>query len=102
VWGFEPSPGREPNEIPKVIDLLLFQMSVVPLVFGDLFDELRRPVSLFDQNFGMGMLADDLLDPSIVTPHRVGYYRPWRSHAARHSGVSHIQNDKDGFRVSIC
>jgi crystallin alpha B len=83
-----------------MIDLLLFQMSLVPLLMGDLFDELRRPVSLFDQNFGMGMLGDDLLNPSVVAPLRIGYYRPWRSQAARHSGVSHIQSDKDGFRVS--
>jgi crystallin alpha B len=69
---------------------------------GDLLDELQRPASLFDQNFGVGLLGDDLLNPSIVAPLRAGYYRPWRSHAARHSGVSHIQYDKDGFKVSTC
>lgn len=100
--GFESSPRQEPNEIPKVIDLLVLQMSLVPLLIGDLFDELQRPVSLFDQNFGMGLLGDDLLNPSILAPLRAGYYRPWRGHAARHSGMSHIQNDKDGLRVSTC
>jgi crystallin alpha B len=74
-------------------------MSLVPLVTGDLFDELHRPVSLFDQHFGLGMLRDDLLSHSLVAPLRVGYYRPWRNQAVRHSGVSHIQNDQDGFRV---
>ncbi|XP_023727557.1 protein lethal(2)essential for life [Cryptotermes secundus] len=76
-------------------------MSLVPLLIGDLFDELQRPVSLFDQNFGMGLLGDDLLNPSILAPLRAGYYRPWRSHAARHGGGSHIQNDKDGFKVNL-
>jgi crystallin alpha B len=75
-------------------------MSLVPLLVNDLLEDLRRPVSLFDQNFGMGMLRDDLLNPSVITPLRVGYYRPWRAQAARHSGISHIQDDKDGFRVS--
>lgn len=76
-------------------------MSLVPLLISDLLDELRRPVSLFDQNFGVGMLRDDMLNPSFVAPLRVGYYRPWRSQAARHSGVSHIQDDKNDFKVNL-
>jgi crystallin alpha B len=75
-------------------------MSLVPLLISDLLDDIRRPVSLFDQNFGMGMLRDDLLSPSFVAPLRVGYYRPWRSQAARQSGMSHIQDDKQDFKVS--
>jgi crystallin alpha B len=90
------------NQIPNVIAQLLLQMSLIPSLVGDLFDELQRPVSLFNQNFGMGLLGDDLLNPSILAPLRVGYYRPWHSHASRHSDVSHIQNDKDGFKVSKC
>jgi crystallin alpha B len=76
-------------------------MSQIPLLLHDLLDNLQRPVSLFDQNFGMGMLGDDLLNPSIVAPLGVGYRRPWRSQAAHHSGMSHIQDDKDSFRVSM-
>jgi crystallin alpha B len=82
------------------MEYLLFQMSLVPFLISDLLDDLRRPVSLFDQNFGMGMLRDDLLNPSFVTPLRAGYYRPWRSQAACHSGMSHIQEDSHGFKVS--
>jgi len=78
---------------------LLFQMSLVPFFIDGWLDELRRPMNIFDQNFGMGMLRDDLTS-HIMTPIRAGYYRPWRSQAARHSGVSHIQNDKEGFKVS--
>jgi crystallin alpha B len=75
-------------------------MSLVPFLINDLLDDLRRPVSLFDQNFGMGMLGDDLLNPSFVAPLRVGYYRPWRNQAAHHSGVSNIQDDKHDFKVN--
>jgi hypothetical protein len=76
-------------------------MSLVPLILDDLLHDLRRPVSLFDQHFCRGMLPDGLLDPSIVGPIRVGYYRPWRNQAARQSYVSQIQHDKEGFKVSV-
>jgi crystallin alpha B len=74
-------------------------MSLLPLLIDDLIDVSRRPVHLFDQNFGMGILGDELLNPSVTAPLRVGYYRPWRSQAARQSGVSNIENSKDGFKV---
>ncbi|PSN36850.1 hypothetical protein C0J52_14969 [Blattella germanica] len=105
------------------------EMSVVPLLFRDCIDdfrrplgrdrsffgedrdffsgdrslrsEFRRPLSIFDQNFGMGMMQDDLLSPSIVSPLRMGYYRPWRTLAPRQSGVSNIQYDKDGFKINL-
>jgi hypothetical protein len=75
-------------------------MSLVPLLLDDLLHDFRRPVRLCDQHFGLGMLPDDL-DPSAVGPIRVGYYRPWRNQAARQSGVSKIQHDKEGFIVRI-
>ena len=73
-------------------------MSLVPLLLSDLLDEVHRPVDLFDQNFGLGMLHDDIINPSVVGPLRIGYYRPWRNQAARRSGVSNLQNTK-GFKV---
>jgi crystallin alpha B len=76
-------------------------MSLVPLLLDDLLHDLRRPASLFDQHFGRGMVPDDLLDASVVGPVRVGYYRPWRNQAARQSGVSKIQHDKEGFKVNL-
>ena len=78
---------------------LLFQMSLVPFCIDGWLDELRQPMNIFDQHFGMGMLQDDL-NPHFIAPLRAGYYRPWRSQVARHSGVSQIENDKEGFRVS--
>jgi Alpha crystallin A chain, N terminal. len=74
-------------------------MSLVPFI-DDFMNFVQRPVNIFDQHFGMGMLGDDLLNPSLITPFRAGYYRPWRSQAARYSGVSQVQSDKEGFRVS--
>jgi hypothetical protein len=73
-------------------------MSLVPFFVDDVLQDLRRPMNIFDQHFGMGILRDDL--SHIFTPMRAGYYRPWRRQAARHSGVSQIENDKEGFRVS--
>jgi crystallin alpha B len=77
----------------------LFQMSLLPLLISDLLESRQRPVNIFDQNFGLGMLGEDLLNPSVIAPLRVGYYRPWRSQAAHQSGVSNIQNSKDAFKV---
>ncbi|PSN45237.1 Protein lethal(2)essential for life [Blattella germanica] len=85
----------------KQVDSKGDNMSLVPLLLSDLLDEARRPISLFDQNFGLGMLHDDLLNPSIVAPLRIGYYRPWRNQTPRQSGVSNIQNDKEGFKVNL-
>ncbi|XP_069691047.1 protein lethal(2)essential for life-like [Periplaneta americana] len=76
-------------------------MSLIPLLFSDVLDDLRRPVSLFDQHFGRGMFPEDLLSPSIIAPLRIGYYRPWRNLSAHSSGMSNIQNTKDGFKVNL-
>jgi len=76
-------------------------MSLVPLLMDDLLHDLRRPVSLFDQHFGLGMVPDDVLGASVVSPVRIGYYRPWRNQTACQSGVSRIQHDNEGFKVRI-
>ena len=77
----------------------LFQMSLAPFFIDGWLDELRRPMNIFDQHFGVGMLQDDL-NPHFIAPLRAGYYRPWRSQVGRQSGVSQVQNDNEGFRVS--
>jgi len=66
-------------------------MSLVPFCIDGWLDGLRQPMDIFDQHFGMGMLQDDL--NHFIAPLRAGYYRPWRSQVAHHSGVSHIEND---------
>ena len=88
------------------------QMSVVPLVFRDWWDDIDRPVSrLLDQHFGTGLHRDDLI--SSLTglgfnraPLRSifgnTYYRPWRNMTRQNSsGSSTIQLENENFQVGI-
>nr|ABC84492.1 heat shock protein 20.5 [Locusta migratoria] len=76
-------------------------MALTPVI-RHLLDDVDRQMSLFDQHFGMGLTHDDLLFPRMsVVPALSGYYRPWRHLAARNSGVSSIQNNKEGFKVNL-
>ncbi|XP_025407226.1 alpha-crystallin A chain-like [Sipha flava] len=77
-------------------------MSILPY----LLDELSRP-TMYDQNFGLGLLDDDLL----LGPRYHGrshfpvllksYLRPHRLSSAAQSGLSCIQNDKNNFKVNL-
>ncbi|KAF4519163.1 hypothetical protein B566_EDAN008226 [Ephemera danica] len=52
-------------------------MSMVPMVFRDWWDDFDRPMSrLWDNNFGLGLRRDDLLRS------HANYIRPWRRPAA--------------------
>lgn len=87
------------------------EMSVVPLVFHDWWDDFDRPVSrLMDQHFARGLNRDDLIsrfsDLSLARPvrsiFRDRYYRPWMNvtRQQQSSGSSTIQIDsKDNFQV---
>lgn len=80
-------------------------MSLVPLL-SELLDDYRRPHlgDLYDQNFGLGLLNDEVLRPvhSLLSgPLRSGYLRPWRNLAAAESGVSAIQTDKNEVRINL-
>ncbi|XP_067001809.2 alpha-crystallin B chain [Anabrus simplex] len=74
-------------------------MSLAPYLLNDFFGDwdVFRPRSLFNPNFGLGLFDEDLLFPRRSSL----YLRPWRRMAARDSGVSSIQYDKDAFRASI-
>ncbi len=83
-------------------------MSLLPHLINELvrpsydrYDPINR---LYDQNFGFGLLDDDLLyaRPSVLdlaTPLLAGYVRPLRHQRPESSGVSSIVSDKDGFKV---
>ncbi|XP_067001757.2 protein lethal(2)essential for life [Anabrus simplex] len=73
-------------------------MSLAPYLMNDFFDDwdVFRPRSLFDPNFGLGLLNEDM--PLLQ---RCPYFRPWRHRTARDSGVSNLQYDKDAFRVNL-
>lgn len=89
------------------------QMSIVPLVFRNWWDDFDRPVSrLLDQHFGIGLHRDDLISNLSGlgidrTPIRsiLGnrYYRPWGNVTTRQnsSGTSTIQLENDNFQVGI-
>ena len=75
-------------------------MSLLRLVFDDDFS--RPCINLFDQNFGLGLLGDDLLPAQPLVIRGTGnYYRPWRHLTRQQSGTSSLQSDKDGFRVNL-
>lgn len=78
-------------------------MSIIPVVLNDLLDDFTRPSSIFDQNFGLGLLADDLINPRSLMrmPMTRGYYRPWRHIHGRDSGVSSIASNDSEFKVNL-
>ncbi|XP_063234356.1 protein lethal(2)essential for life-like [Bacillus rossius redtenbacheri] len=76
-------------------------MALVPFLLSDMLDDLRRPSSLLDQNFGLGLLNDDLVTPRVASPLQLFYYRPWRLQASKESGISNVQNDKEKFKVML-
>jgi len=62
-----------------------------------LFDDMPRQLSLFDQNFGLGLMNEDLYQPMMSR----SYIRPWRHLTRQQSGVSNVINDKDKFQVNL-
>ncbi|XP_025406588.1 alpha-crystallin A chain-like [Sipha flava] len=77
-------------------------MSILPY----LLDELSRP-TIYDQHFGLNLLDDDLvLHPRRLhrrlnhSPSFMLYQRPYRPTASS-QGLSHIQNDKNNFKVNL-
>ncbi|XP_015609636.1 protein lethal(2)essential for life [Cephus cinctus] len=85
-------------------------MSLLPLVFSDWWEDLDRPHSVFDQDFGLHVTPSDLLplssDVWAVRPYRkrLYRYRPYdRSLAKRSatSGVSTVQPNKDKFELTL-
>ncbi|KAK7571808.1 hypothetical protein V9T40_014280 [Parthenolecanium corni] len=82
-------------------------MALLPHLLHELLHDARErdPVSrLFDQDFGIGLLNDELYRPSIgalTTPLLAGYVRPLRHVIPDDSGVSSITRDKDSFKVNL-
>lgn len=83
---------------------------MVPLIFRDWWDdeEFYRPSRLFDQNFGLALRRDDLINSlSTIRPRspafRNSYLRPWSPSPIlqRQNSASTIQQDKDKFQVIL-
>lgn len=83
------------------------KMSMVPLLFRDWWDDddFYRPSRLLDQQFGLGLRRDDLLNSISTVPRRSrlsNYIRPWTTAPTtltRQDSGSTIQQDKDKFQV---
>ncbi|XP_014290386.1 protein lethal(2)essential for life [Halyomorpha halys] len=80
-------------------------MSLIPFL-SELIDEYSRPrrEPLYDQNFGIGLLTDEILRPMnalMSMPLRCGYLRPWRNLAASDSGISSIQINENEFVINL-
>lgn len=93
-------------------------MSLIPLLFSDWWEDLDRPHRLLDQNFGLGLYPEQLLNPSILDQYvlparerRMGgamprnpliYYRPWGELLRKEGGgTSTVKADKDKFQVVL-
>uniref|UniRef100_A0A023F777 Putative 21.4 kDa heat shock protein n=1 Tax=Triatoma infestans TaxID=30076 RepID=A0A023F777_TRIIF len=81
-------------------------MSLLPALINELLDDYRRPFfgNIYDQNFGMGLLNDEILRPRstlLSVPLRCGYLRPWRTLDAGDSGVSTVAADNNEFKVTL-
>ncbi|OAD53803.1 Protein lethal(2)essential for life [Eufriesea mexicana] len=89
-------------------------MSLIPLLFSDWWEDLERPHRLLDQNFGLGLYPEQLLNPNIldqyILPSRdrrlrnpLMYYRPWGELLRKNEGggTSTVKADKDKFQVIL-
>ncbi|XP_063225352.1 alpha-crystallin B chain-like [Bacillus rossius redtenbacheri] len=75
-------------------------MSMLPYVFRDAIDDFYRPMSLFDQNFGMGLLNSELARPRY-------WERPLRQLARMEQELNKmipaagIVDDPNQFKVNV-
>lgn len=85
-------------------------MSLVPLLFSDWWEDLDYPHRLLDQNFGLGIHPDQLMNPGMLNAvprdRRLRaspfYYRPWAELLrSNESGTSTVKADKDKFQVIL-
>lgn len=82
-------------------------MSLVPMLFSDWWSGLQSPHRIFDQNFGIDLNLEDLLDtmPSsdqilIYRPGRSYFRKRYRPYESRKDRVS-TEADKDKFKVTL-
>ncbi|XP_031836306.1 protein lethal(2)essential for life [Nomia melanderi] len=85
-------------------------MSLLPLLFSAWWADLEHPHRLLDQNFGLGLLPEQLLLPRsterMLAPYNRPalelYYRPLAELLRTpESGTSTITADKDTFKVML-
>lgn len=75
-----------------MLQMSLMYYMLLPYLLDGSINDVTRP-NIYDQHFGLG-----LSDFSV--PLRAGYMRPWRFLPVGESGLSHVINDKDSFKVN--
>ncbi|GFQ74506.1 protein lethal(2)essential for life [Trichonephila clavata] len=73
-------------------------MSLFPLVSRGWWDAWDYPSRILDQHFGMGLLDDDLLSPTLYSGFLL---RPRTQLNIDNSGQSEVENDPDKFKVML-
>lgn len=81
-------------------------MSVVPMFFRDWWDDLdiSRPSRLLDQQFGLALNRDELMNTISNFPRSSflnRYYRPWRGALAKQDSGSTISADQNKYQVIL-
>ncbi|XP_050302867.1 protein lethal(2)essential for life-like [Anthonomus grandis grandis] len=81
-------------------------MSLLPYLFDEPAYYAIRPSRILDQHFGLGLDADDLLQPlnlnnRMITRTPAGYLRNWRSNLAGQDSGSTVSFDKDKFQANL-
>ena len=86
-------------------------MSLLPVLFSDWWEDLDRPHRVFDQNFGINLNPEDLLDTIAPSSDQILVYRPNRGisrrryrpyiNARKDRGASTVKADKDKFMVTL-
>lgn len=82
-------------------------MSLLPYLLDDSVSPYYvRPSRILDQQFGLGLDAEDLFQPwnlnnRILTRTPAGYLRNWRPNAAAQDSGSTVRFDKDNFQANL-
>ncbi|CAL1297284.1 unnamed protein product [Larinioides sclopetarius] len=73
-------------------------MSLLPLLTRNWWDAWDYPSRICDQHFGMGLLDNDLLPPTMYSGFLL---RPRTQSNIDSSGLSEVKNEPDNFKVML-
>lgn len=107
-------------DLQRVLNHQPDAMSLIPMLFSNWWEDLERPHSILDQQFGLALRPEQLTSPSYnylpaiygltaspstSNPERrlaSAYYRPWGELLRRGDGGSSVvKADKDQFKVIL-
>ncbi|XP_066153992.1 protein lethal(2)essential for life-like [Euwallacea fornicatus] len=81
-------------------------MSLLPYFLDDPYAYYPRPSRILDQQFGLGLDVEDLLQPlhlnnRLITRTPAGYLRNWRANSSTQDAGSTVSYDKDKFQANL-